>query len=413
MTTLILIALALAVVSVLALLPALLGKTTVKMESMRARNIAIAKERLIEIESAYDVGDISAVQLEAERKELAATLADDLEVAEITTPRSAQKSAPILATALIFLIPIGAVAAYWASGHRGVPDTSPVQDEQMASLALEDLISGLEAKVSADPNQAEGVYLLANTYMRLGRFRESANTFKHLRTLTDDDADTLSTYADALVMANDQNFNAESRDLLDTAIQLEPNHIKSLWLGGMAHLQTDSPEQALTYFSRLKPLIKDDPESLQTIKPMIEKARTLLGEERADAIIAANTNADEPINSGASAITVNVVLSPSLLGQVSPDDVLFVFARAKEGPPMPLAAARKTVADLPLQVMLDDSMAMLPQMALSQFSDVVVSARISKSGQPTAQPGDLQSELVETTTSGAEAIDLIISNIVP
>ena len=76
---------------------------------------------------------------------------------------------------------------------------------------------------------------------------------------------------------------------------------------------------------------------------------------------------------------------------------------------MPLAAARQPASTLPLTVQLNDSMAMMPQMKLSSFEDIVVGARISKSGQATAQAGDLESELVTTVNTQPDTIELVIS----
>src|SRR5690606_39535661 len=75
-----------------------------------------------------------------------------------------------------------------------------------------------------------------------------------------------------------------------------------------------------------------------------------------------------------------VALDPSLVDDVKPDDALFIFARAVSGPPMPLAVKRLTVAQLPTTVSLSDADAMTPQLRLSNFENVRLFARISRSG---------------------------------
>ena len=94
-------------------------------------------------------------------------------------------------------------------------------------------------------------------------------------------------------------------------------------------------------------------------------------------------------------------------------DTVFVFARALNGPPMPLAVVRKRAGDLPLTVTLDDSSAMAPALRLSNFDQVRVSARISKSGQAVAQSGDLQAEALPVSTLAGETVTLSIDRVVP
>ena len=109
----------------------------------------------------------------------------------------------------------------------------------------------------------------------------------------------------------------------------------------------------------------------------------------------------------------SVSLDKNMLEKVSMDDTVFIFAKAVNGPPMPLAVVRKQVKDLPLQVTLDDSMAMIPAMKISGFEKVNIVARVSKTGSPKSQSGDLQSKVVVVRPGQKEAVDLTIDNILP
>ena len=98
---------------------------------------------------------------------------------------------------------------------------------------------------------------------------------------------------------------------------------------------------------------------------------------------------------------MNVALDPALGSNVSPGDTLFVYAKAASGPPMPLAIQRLQAGQLPATVVLTDGMGMLPSMKLSQFPQVIIGARISRSGNAIAQSGDLQtvSKPLDVTTT--------------
>src|SRR3984885_14100373 len=108
-------------------------------------------------------------------------------------------------------------------------------------------------------------------------------------------------------------------------------------------------------------------------------------------------------------IVVNVALDPKFKDSVGPNDTLFVFAKAAHGPPMPLAITRLTAAQLPARLTLTDAMGMVPGLTLSRFPQVVVGARISKSGNATPQSGDLQTLSAATTTAQTKPVQLIIA----
>jgi cytochrome c-type biogenesis protein CcmI len=125
----------------------------------------------------------------------------------------------------------------------------------------------------------------------------------------------------------------------------------------------------------------------------------------------ATPSADTPTVTPASSahVVVKVALDPKFKDSVGPNDTLFVFAKAAHGPPMPLAITRLTAAQLPASVTLTDAMGMVPSLTLSQFPQIVVGARISKSGNALAQSGDLQTPAAFTTTAQTEPVQLIIA----
>lgn len=110
-------------------------------------------------------------------------------------------------------------------------------------------------------------------------------------------------------------------------------------------------------------------------------------------------------------LKVAVSLSPAVAKQAAPDDVVFIFARAAHGPRMPLAIARKQVKDLPATVVLEDSQGMGQGMTLSSVPEVIVVARVSKSGMANAQNGDLEG-VSAPVKNGTKAIALSIANVV-
>ena len=57
---------------------------------------------------------------------------------------------------------------------------------------------------------------------------------------------------------------------------------------------------------------------------------------------------------------------------------------------MPLAAVRVKAKDLPFAFSFDDSMAMNATAKISDLAEVVVAARVSKSGTVVPQRGDLE-----------------------
>jgi cytochrome c-type biogenesis protein CcmH len=216
--------------------------------------------------------------------------------------------------------------------------------------------------------------MLGRSYQVLGRYPDAAKAFARAAARAPDDPQLLADLADALAMAAGQSMQGEPEKLVQRALKLDPNNLKALALAGTAAFERSDYAGAATLWERMLAHVPPASEDAEMIRANVEEARSRI----------------KPKNGLASGLKGTVQLSSKLASRVSPDDTVFVFARAAKGPPMPLAVLRRKASDLPLQFSLDDSMAMTPAARLSAHPTVVVGARISKSGNATPQPGDLQ-----------------------
>jgi len=176
----------------------------------------------------------------------------------------------------------------------------------------------------------------------------------------------------------------------------------------MVEEQDGNHKLALQHWERLMPLVEDDPESRDRVASLIAMAR-----EKAGLPPKAETAGQKAPVADSPAVKVRVTLSPELQSRAQPDDSLFIYARALQGPRMPLAAARMKVEDLPLEVTLDDSGAMTPQMKISNFDQVVVGARISRSGNAITASGDLKGEVSPVKVGADGMVEILIDMVVP
>jgi len=98
--------------------------------------------------------------------------------------------------------------------------------------------------------------------------------------------------------------------------------------------------------------------------------------------------------------------------QTDAASTVFVFARERGGPPMPLAVARVPASALPALVQLDDSMAMTPGRTLSSAGDNVdIVARLSKSGSATPATGDIEGSA--PATSDGSVVRVRVDRVLP
>lgn len=399
------------------LVPALLGRKQVRDPDRNQQNVAIARERLKELEGEYGRGTLSEADYEPAKRELEQALLNDVEeTAEAKTATTTATTAARGTLVWIVLgVPLAAVLLYL---QLGTPSALQPQVQSAAepqghaggdtAATMEKLVAGLAAKLQEEPDNAEGWFMLGRSYMSMGRYPEAAAAFKRAHDLVGDEPAVMLRYADALAMAQGGQIAGEPFELIKRALQLKPDDTTGLWLAGLGYEEQGQYEQAVQHWRKLEAMMQDDPASLNEVRNLIARAEQKLGRT-----VTVETAPAKPVAASSVALKVTVSLDAALQDKVSTEDTVFIFARAMEGPPMPLAAVRKQVRDLPLTVTLDDSMAMMPQMKLSNYAKVLVGARISKSGTAKAESGDLTGEIENVATNTNEQITLTISKRIP
>lgn len=374
-------------------LPLLRARKPSQAPAQDTVNAQIYTDQFAELETDLNNGLLSQAQFDLAKHELERRLLQDIPVAAATAP--AAKTARWPGIIIVLLMPLLAAGLYAKLGNpRAInPPTDPmiVQLQQ-----IEILLPKLEQRLREQPNDITGWTMLGRAYMGLARYPEAAQAYDKLTQLTPQDAQAFADYADALAMANGQKLAGKPAALVAQALKLDPNNGKALYLAGFAAIEAGKPKQAIAHWEKLLAQLPPDAEGAAMLKEKLAELRQQTGMK------------STPMAS----LSGQVRLAPGLQDKAAPQDTLFIFARAVTGPKMPLALLKLQVKDLPVNFKLDDSMAMSPQMKLSNFPEVEIVARISKSGMAMPQPGDLEG-ISAPVKLGAKNIALEISKQLP
>jgi cytochrome c-type biogenesis protein CcmH len=243
--------------------------------------------------------------------------------------------------------------------------------------------------------------MLARSYTMLGRRAEAVTAYERAVALQEGDASLLADYADALAVTRESRLAGEPAALVERALKLDPNHAKALSLAGTAAFERKDYAGAVARWEHLLEVAPPDSPFVEPMRANIAQAREL-GGLAATSAPASATGPGKLVAAGGGSVSGTVRLAAAAAAKASPEDTVFVFARAAGGSRMPLAILRKQVKDLPLDFRLDDSMAMSPSTKLSSAAKVVVGARLSKSGDAMPQAGDWtgQSDAVALGATG-------------
>ena len=429
------LAAAMTVGGIAALAPALLRNRRAVDADRDAQNVAIARERLKELQAEHARGELTDAAFSQARKEIEGALAVDLGGTGQAVPAAApaDRSGAWSLVVLLLAVPPIALGMYLHLGapeHMGAAGPGAGQAASAghggSEVDMKDLLARLEKRLAEKPDDPQGWAVLARTYIALERFPDAANALEKLRGLVGDEPEVLVSLADVIAMAQGGSMAGRPIELVKLALAKQPDNAIAMWLAGNAAAEAKNWQEAVDYWRATLEYIEPGSESANELNERIAGAEAKLGAApgaKAATTAAPSTPPVAPAPAAvapaaatpaaaAAGIKVQVAIAPALAERVKPDDVVFVYARVPAGPPMPVAAVRLTAGQLPLTVTLDDSTRVLPGMQLSQFPEVRVEARVAKSGDAAARPGDLRGETNGVKTGAPESVVVVIDRVV-
>lgn len=409
-------------------------------------NLTVFKQRMQELDADLASGFLEQDQYAAARSDLERDLLRDIPGETGSAAPTDRSGGRWLAILLAVAVPASAVLLYSEVGHQeimrsmesaalgGAAPTMTGPDGQELP-PLEVLVARLEERMAEDPNNIDGWLMLGRTYFTMSKPARALEAIAKAYGMAADRPDVALAYAEAIAANSGNSLEGKPAELIEQVLAIEPDNMSARWLSGMLYYQRGQFTAAATAWQRILDDMDPASDDASDMREMIVEARTRAGgppagveaptapptsaaPEADDRTVAvpAPTDTDSAAQQNADAmttVTAEVSLDQAISANAAPEDIVFVFARAVSGPPMPLAVQRIQVKDLPTRVTLDDSMAMMPEMSLSAFPQVMIGARVAKSGQATPQSGDLEGEVGPIASAGNALVGVTINRVRP
>ena len=358
-----------------------------------AENVRIFREHLAELENNLASQAIDELQFAQLKLELERNLLEDEASLHALQKKSSQRLGTKVVIGFCALVLLGGVFFY--QKHGSVPDVyiqslqaeklqqdyqDMVQNRDPNPARAKALLVEYEARLKDKPDNLQYWFLLARTHMELGNFGDAVKAYQQLLTLDAQSSMIMSELAQAIFLRDGNRITPPVVDLSKNAVTLDPKNTMALGLLGIDAFGRKDFRSAIQYWQKSVDIAGVDSQGGRALMAGIEKAK--------QSFVADGGKLEEL--SVKSPYAVTVVVSIGAKAKVSPDQAVFIYARAWQGSPMPLAISRLKVKDLPVTIQLDETMAMTPTASLANATDIEVVARISPAGSAKAEVGDWQ-----------------------
>ncbi|HSV19203.1 MAG TPA: c-type cytochrome biogenesis protein CcmI [Casimicrobiaceae bacterium] len=438
------VALVLLALTVTVLLRPLMRRRAPSAPSEAAARLAVYRDQKRQLDDDLAAGVLAPAEHAASVDELARRLGVELDqAAQATSEERRERSSFVAALAVVAIIPAGAIVLYLV---LGAPDALRARTEASArpdDAQIMAMVDSLAAKMQANPADPKGWRLLGRSYAALGRYNAAAKAYANAVQRGGENADDLTDWAEVLALAHDRTVSGEPEQLAKRALAVQPDHPKALALLATAAFERRDFDGSIALWRRLQSVVPAGGEdAAQTAAAIAEIERVRAGASSLTQAPGSTGTASSPVATsssassssgisspsaaassprapsssaaapGSAAVAGQIDIAPALASKISPGDTLYVFARARNGPRMPLAVWRTTTTQWPRPFRLDDTMAMAGGPKLSSVDAVIIEARVSHSGDATPHPGDVMGPGVEAKP-GAQDVRVVLDHTVP
>jgi cytochrome c-type biogenesis protein CcmH len=263
------------------------------------------------------------------------------------------------------------------------------------------MVDSLAQRLQENPDDLPGWKLLGRSYIQARNFQGAIAAFEQAVEIEGgQNGQTLVDLGEVVMLSDGRTLNGRAGELFENALAISPNNQKALFYAGMAAVERGDRELGAQRFETL--LASSPPQNVQEI------LRQQIAELRGDAPLPAAA----PGPAGDAVVTVRVSLGESAVSAVQPGSTVFIIARDPAQPSPPITAARRRTDELPVYVAIEDSDAMVSGRVPSDFAQLEIVARVSMSGQPTAQSGDWFGQQIISTAESNE-VSIIIDEQIP
>ncbi|MGY8815677.1 MAG: c-type cytochrome biogenesis protein CcmI [Gammaproteobacteria bacterium] len=390
-----------------------------RLDDNEQLRISIYRENLQELESEFSTGQLGKGQLDNVKNELEMSLLQESgnTISNNNLGLLADSRSHFSMSIIVGLILIGlSILIYAQLGNPQLIALKKFGDINVEETwennpSKENMISLMKTHLQRNPDDANGIYFLANVYVADTDYNNAVLMFEKLHEFAGDNTQVLLAHIDTLIRANEGSFAGRAEEIIHQVLSIEPENYTALLFAGLAAEESGNYQGANSFYAKILPILQNQPKLLQTVNMLIAQNTIMMQEAGIDPVTPESPT--DTLVDPTKSVQLRIDVLPGLVDQFSENDTLFIYAQVTEGRPMPLAVIRTQANMFPMEVTLDDTQAMMPTHKISDFEIVRVQARISKTGAAEPTSGDILGVLEKVTVADTNRVELVINEIIP